>query len=161
MTNKKLTGYMPPQPGYSRLSKQALVNAVDPQIREVMHDLLLNGFITTSSCAGHTKPGNKPFLVKRSYAKKGEQNPKQYYVAEGLGYIVFTTKGFNEALAKQIMVKHGLTGLRTIKVVDYNKPHYAILFDAIGVKQTPRYLKEGGGEGAMWESAYVGTGITW
>ena len=144
---------MPSQPGYGRISKQGLVDAVDPQIRNVIYDLLLNGFITTSSCAGHAKHGEKPFAERRYFKNTETGETKLFYNTSGFGYIEFSKKGYNDSKVKKILQKHGLTGLKKIVVIDFKKPHIIYLFDPIGVKNTPQYIKSGGADGYMWEAA--------
>ena len=149
----KLTGYMPPQPGYSHSSKQSIVNAVDPPIKEVIRDLLSNGFITASSCAGHVVPGEEPYISKGEYIQKGSKIPRTFYNMSGMGYIEFSKDGYNEKRIKQILTKHNLTGLKKINVIDAGKVHIVYLFNAIGMRHTKRHINAGGPEGAIWESA--------
>jgi hypothetical protein len=148
----RLTGNMPPQPGHPHISKQSLVNAVDPQIKEIIRDLLLNGFSTTSSCAGHLMPGEKPKLSIGTYIKKVKPEKEvDLYTSTSMGYIEFRKQGFNENLAKRILTKHGLTGLKKIMVKELGESYIVYLFNPIGEKWSAHYMKDGGSEGYAWE----------
>ena len=119
---------------------------IDPEIKLVVDTLNKAGLQTTGSCAGHARPNHSPSIELVTMTLKGSNDFHKAHCVNYMGYIVFHPSTYNSPLAKKIMKKYGLTGLKEIRFHDRHDPRIGIVFNPVGTKYSP-----GRGIGVLWD----------
>jgi hypothetical protein len=91
----------------SKLDPKILAE-IEPKIRAVVTELNALGQKTVMSCQGHKDQGSV----------SGIRPDGSYIHSKGRGWISFYQKGFNETIARKIMIKHKLKRIRFFTIPD-------------------------------------------